>query len=131
MLQVAKIKMSRRIKVETNGETGLELLKLDRSQIPAVTHVDYSARLQSVNGVHNRKYFDLITKFHEKTGVPIIVNTSFTVRGEPIVESPRDAYLCFMRTGIDYLCIGSFLLSKDSQPIKLRNDDWKNDYVLD
>jgi carbamoyltransferase len=131
MLQVAKIKMSRRIKVETNGETGLELLKLDRSQIPAVTHVDYSARLQSVNGVHNRKYFDLITKFHEKTGVPIIVNTSFNVRGEPIVESPRDAYLCFMRTGIDYLCIGSFLLSKDSQPIKLRNDDWKNDYVLD
>ncbi len=131
MLQVAKIKNSRRIKVDLNGESGLELLRLHRSLIPAVTHVDYSARLQSVDGVYNEKYFNLLKSFYEKTGVPLIVNTSFNVRGEPIVESPKDAYLCFMRTEIDFLCIGSYLLSKTSQSRLLENDDWKNRYALD
>lgn len=131
MLQVAKIKQSRRINVELNGESGLDLLRLQRSPIPAVTHVDYSARLQSVDGVYNEKYFDLLKSFYVKTGVPLIVNTSFNVRGEPIVESPKDAYLCFMRTEIDYLSIGSYLLSKTSQSKLLENNDWKSTYALD
>ena len=131
MLQVAKLKDFRRIKIADNGEKGIEKLKLGRSEIPAVTHVDYSARLQSVNGRHNSKYFKLISKFFTDTKVPIIVNTSFNVRGEPIVESPKDAYLCFMRTEMDYLSIGSYLLSKSDQPKLVADKNWREQYALD
>jgi carbamoyltransferase len=91
---------------------GIEKLNIKRSEIPAVTHVDYSARIQTVDGNYNKKYYDLISKFKEKTGCPVIVNTSFNVRGEPIVNTPSDAFNCFMGTGLDYLVIGNCILDK-------------------
>jgi carbamoyltransferase len=103
----------------------------DRRVIPSVTHVDGSARLQTVSRDENELYYDLIAEFGRQTGVPVIINTSFNVRGEPIVCSPRDAYLCFMRTNIDYLVVGPFLLDKKDQP-PLRDDiDWKKEFELD
>ena len=111
---------------------GLDKLNHVRSSVPAITHVDYSARLQTVSSDGgNKRYHDLISKFFEKTGSPVIINTSFNVRGEPIVCSPEDAYLCFMRTDMDYLVMGNFVLNKIDQP-KLENDeDWRSKYVLD
>ena len=82
---------------------GIDMLNVKRSEIPAVTHVDYSARIQTVTKQNNERYYDLISKFKEKTGCPLIVNTSFNVRGEPIVNSPNDAFNCFMGTELDYL----------------------------
>jgi carbamoyltransferase len=131
MLQVAGLKEQRRIEIVDNGEKGIEKLRLERSEVPAVTHVDYSARLQSVNGKFNQLYFKLISSFFSKTNVPIIVNTSFNVRGEPIVESPKDAYLCFMRTEMDFLSIGSYLLRKSDQPKLAGDNDWREQYALD
>ena len=93
-----------------------------RSDIPAVTHVDYSARVQTVNEKNNKRYYDLISKFKEKTGCPVIVNTSFNVRGEPIVNTPTDAFNCFMGTELDYLVIGNCILDKKKQNPKLRKD---------
>jgi carbamoyltransferase len=98
-------------------------LNIKRSEIPAVTHVDYSARIQTVNKDTNKRYHDLISKFKEKTGCPVIVNTSFNVRGEPIVNTPTDAFNCFMGTELDYLVIGNCILHKDKQ-----NPDLKKDY---
>ncbi len=95
---------------------GFEQLKVKRSEIPAVTHVDYSARIQSVSEDINPRYYKVLKKFDEKYGCPVIINTSFNVRGEPIVCTPQDAYRCFMRTHMDYLIMGDFLLSKDNQP---------------
>ena len=88
----------------------LEKLNVVRSEIPAITHVDYSARIQSVNKITNSRYHQVLTKFNEKYDCPVIVNTSFNVRGEPIVCTPKDAYLCFMRTEMDYLIMGNYLL---------------------
>ena len=99
--------------------------------IPAVTHVDNSARLQTVTRAEAPLYYDLIREFERLTGVPIVINTSFNVRGEPIVCTPRDAYLCFMRTNMDQLVLGHHLLDKKQQP-PLRNDvDWRSLYELD
>jgi carbamoyltransferase len=99
--------------------------------IPAVTHVDGSARLQTVSRAQNALYYDLIKKFEEKTGCAVIINTSFNVRGEPIVCTPHDAYLCFMRTEMDYLVVGSFILDK-KQMQPLREDiNWRDVYQLD
>ena len=110
---------------------GLKKLNIIRSEIPAVTHVDYSARIQSVNKDTNPLYHTMITKFYEKYNCPVIVNTSFNVRGEPIVCTPKDAYLCFMRTEMDYLIMGNFLLDKLNQ-IPLDNDsDWETEFQLD
>jgi carbamoyltransferase len=103
----------------------------DKRTIPAVTHVDGSARLQTVTREQNRLYYDLIAKFDELTGVPIIINTSFNVRGEPIVCSPQDAYLCFMRTNMDRLVVGSFFLQKQDQPPLREDVDWRTLYELD
>ena len=86
---------------------GIDKLNIKRSDIPAVTHVDYSARIQTVTETNNKKYYDLISRFKEKTGCPVIVNTSFNVRGEPIVNTPTDAFNCFMGTELDYLIIGN------------------------
>ena len=99
--------------------------------IPSVTHVDNSARLQTVTRAENPLYYDLIAEFEKRTGVPIVINTSFNVRGEPIVCTPHDAYLCFMRTNMDHLVLGHHVLDKKEQP-PLRDDvDWRSLYELD
>ncbi len=120
MLFVSKVNEAHHIKIENEQKDlfGIDLLALPRSTIPAVTHVDYSARIQTVHSETNPKYYKLIKEFHAITGCPVIVNTSFNVRGEPIVYSPQNAYECFMSTEMDYLVIGSFLLSKTQQPQK-------------
>ena len=109
---------------------GIEKLNIKRSEIPAVTHVDYSARIQTVNKDTNPKYHKLISEFNKKTGCPIVVNTSFNVRGEPIVHSPEDAFKCFMGTEIDVLAIGNCFLKKEKQNMKLK-DNYQNKYELD
>jgi carbamoyltransferase len=99
--------------------------------IPSVTHVDHSARIQSVNRDQNPLYYDLIREFDRRTGVPVIINTSFNVRGEPIVCSPEDAYRCFMRTHMDYLVLGPYLLDKKNQPPFKEEKDWRDEFQLD
>ena len=108
-----------------------ERVKLLRSTLPAITHVDYSTRLQSVNRSTNARYYDLIKAFEEQTGCGLIINTSFNVRGEPIVCTPSDAYACFMRTDIDYLALGPFLLNKSEQSKWSENEDWREAFALD
>jgi carbamoyltransferase len=109
---------------------GIDKLNIKRSEIPAVTHVDYSARIQTVTKNTNNRYYDLISKFKEKTGCPVIVNTSFNVRGEPIVNSPTDAFNCFMGTGLDYLIIGNCILDKSKQNTNFKKD-YKKNFELD
>jgi carbamoyltransferase len=106
-------------------------LRAKRSTIPAVTHVDYSARIQTVNKDTNRFYYDIISAFKKKTGCAVVVNTSFNVRGEPIVGSPRDAYRCFRRTQMDYLLIGEYLLDKKKQKTLKEATDWRQKFKLD
>ncbi len=133
MLLVADVKANRRIKMTEEQEKlfGIEKLNILRSDIPAVTHIDYSARIQTVSAETNKPFYDLIKKFDEKTGCAVIVNTSFNVRGEPIVCTPQDAYRCFMRTDMDYLVLGNFIIDKSKQP-ELKNDsDWKKEFELD
>lgn len=133
MLLVADVKKDKQRKLndEELNLWGIEKLNTIRSEIPAVTHVDYSARIQTVNKNDNPLYHSLISKFYEKTGCPVIVNTSFNVRGEPIVESPLDAYKCFMRTEMDVLVLGNYILYKENQP-EFHNDiDWRQKYELD
>ena len=124
MLLVAEVNSN--IKIEMSNEQkklfGIDKLNIKRSKIPAVTHVDYSARIQTVNRETNKPYYDLILKFKEKTGCPIIVNTSFNVRGEPIVNSPTDAFNCFMGTELDYLVIGNCFLDKKKQSYDLKKN---------
>jgi carbamoyltransferase len=102
-----------------------------RSSVPAVTHVDYSARLQTVSRAANPRYWKLIKAFADIGGCPLIVNTSFNVRGEPMVCTPEDAYRCFMRTEMDYLIMGDCLLSKAAQPPWPEENNWREQYVLD
>ena len=109
---------------------GIDKLNIKRSLIPAVTHVDYSARVQTVSIKTNKKYYDLISKFKEKTGCPVLVNTSFNVRGEPIVSTPTDAFNCFMGTELDYLVIGDCVLDKKKQNLKLKKD-YTREFELD
>ena len=109
---------------------GIDKLNIKRSEIPAVTHVDYSARIQTVTKNTNIRYYDLISKFKQKTGCPVIVNTSFNVRGEPIVSSPKDAFNCFMGTELDYLVIGNCILDKNNQDPSLKKD-YTNEFELD
>lgn len=133
MLLVANVLPERRIPIseEQSRLWGIEKLNVKRSDIPAVTHVDYSARIQTINEKDHQKYYKLLHKFKELTGCSVIINTSFNVRGEPIVCSPRDAYLCFMRTEMDILVLEDCLLYKEEQP-PLNNDvDWRSQYGLD
>ena len=132
MLLVAKIKSKKKIEMteEQKKLFGIEKLNIKRSEIPAVTHVDYSARIQTVNKNTNKRYHDLISKFKEKTGCPVIVNTSFNVRGEPIVNTPTDAFNCFMGTELDYLVIGNCVLHKDKQNLDLKKD-YSKEFELD
>lgn len=133
MLLVASVKKERRYELTEEQKTyfGIDKLNVVRSEIPAVTHVDYSARIQTVHKETNPKYHELISRFKEKTGCPMIVNTSFNVRGEPIICSPKDAYTCFMRTEMDYLVLENFLLDKNKQPKVLHEIDWKREFELD
>ena len=132
MLLVASINSDKQIKMtdEQKKLFGIEKLNIKRSEIPAVTHVDYSARIQTVNKKTNKIYYDLISKFKEKTGCPVLVNTSFNVRGEPIVNSPTDAFNCFMGTELDYLVIGNCILDKKKQNLSLKKD-YKKEFELD
>jgi carbamoyltransferase len=133
MLLTADVKKERRILMtnEDHKKWGIEKLNVVRSDIPAITHVDYSARLQTVHKETNPRYHKLISKFEEKTGCAVIINTSFNVRGEPIVCSPKDAYKCFMRTDMDYLVLGNYILSKEDQKPLENDSDWKKEFVLD
>ncbi len=133
MLLVADVKKEKQIPMteEQKALWGIEKLNILRSEVPAITHVDYSARIQSVSKETNPRYYNLIKKFFEKTGCPILVNTSFNVRGEPIVCSPNDAYTCFMRTDIDVLVLNNYLLVKEEQPPFQENKDWRKEFVLD
>ncbi len=133
MLLVADVKKGKQLKMSEVQESyfGLEKLNVIRSEIPAITHVDYSARIQSVNKITNPRYHKMITKFYEKYGCPVIVNTSFNVRGEPIVCTPKDAYICFMRTEMDFLILNNFLLNKADQKSLENDSDWKIEFELD
>ncbi|MEK7630453.1 MAG: carbamoyltransferase [Patescibacteria group bacterium] len=133
MLLVAAIAKKHRHTTTPDQESlfGLAKLKVSHSDIPAVTHVDWSARVQTVHRDTNPAYYDLIKAFEIETGCPVIINTSFNVRGEPIVASPEDAYRCFMRTGMDYLVLENFLLAKQDQPKLVEQEDWKKTYELD
>ena len=132
MLLVADINPNKKIEITIEQEKlfGIDKLNIKRSEIPAVTHVDYSARVQTVTKNTNNRYYDLISKFKEKTGCPIIVNTSFNVRGEPIVNTPADAFNCFMGTELDYLVIGDCILDKNKQDKNLKKD-YKSEFELD
>ena len=124
MLMVADINPKKKIEMTESQKKlfGIDKLNIKRSAIPAVTHVDYSARIQTVNRDTNAKYYDLISKFKEKTSCPVIINTSFNVRGEPIVHSPTDAFNCFMGTDLDYLVIGNSILDKKKQNPELKKN---------
>ena len=132
MLLVADIRSEKKIEMtaDENKLFGIEKLNIKRSEIPAVTHIDYSARIQTVTKKNNSRYYDLIAKFKEKTGCPLIVNTSFNVRGEPIVNSPTDAFNCFMGTELDILVIGNFFLEKNKQDSLLKKD-YSTNFELD
>jgi carbamoyltransferase len=112
-------------------KTGLAKLDVSRSQIPAVTHVDYTARIQTVHADTNPRFHSLISHFAERTGCPLLINTSFNVRGEPLVASPEDAYRCFMRTEMDYLVMENIILDKAEQPRAKQDDSWKQEFELD
>jgi carbamoyltransferase len=133
MLLVAPVKKSRQIPMDPSAERlwGIDKLNVIRSDIPAVTHIDYSARIQTVSRDTSPDYYDLIHEFECLTGCAVLVNTSFNVRGEPIVCSPADAYRCFMRTHIDYLVLGSFLLAKEGQPEWKESGNWQAEFQLD
>ena len=132
MLLVANINSKKKIQMsdEQKNLFGIEKLNVKRSEIPAVTHVDYSARIQSVNKNTNKRYHDLISKFKKKTNCPVLVNTSFNVRGEPIVNTPTDAFNCFMGTELDYLVIGNCILDKNKQDQNLKKD-YTKEFELD
>jgi carbamoyltransferase len=133
MLLVAPLKEERRIPIPEGQKHlwGIEKLNLTRSDVPAITHVDYSARVQTVGPEFNPNYYDLLRAFERLTGCPLVVNTSFNVRGEPIVCSPNDAYTCFMRTAMDYLVLWPFLLDKKTQPEWKEEEDWRSMLELD
>jgi carbamoyltransferase len=133
MLLVAPVRkeIRREMTEEEQKYFGLDKLHVVRSSIPAITHIDYSARIQTVDGEYNSLYYKMIKKFDEKYGCPVIINTSFNVRGEPIVCTPEDAYLCFMRTNMDYLLLENFLLEKKGQKPLEKDIDWLKEFELD
>ena len=132
MLLVSEINPEKKIEMteEQKKLFGIDKLNIKRSEIPAVTHVDYSARIQTVKKETNKRYYDLILKFKDKTGCPLIINTSFNVRGEPIVNTPTDAFNCFMGTELDYLVIGNCILDKSKQDSNLIKD-YSKEFELD
>ncbi|MFL6712259.1 MAG: carbamoyltransferase C-terminal domain-containing protein, partial [Sulfurifustis sp.] len=133
MLLVAPVKASHRIEMTTEQQKlfGIEKLNVPRSTIPAITHVDYSARVQTVHASTHPVFHALIDEFLRRTGCGVLVNTSFNVRGEPIVNTPQDAYRCFMRTEMDYLVVDNYLLAKTDQPRQEKDISWQREYELD
>tara|TARA_B100000965_G_C19268348_1_gene616138 strand:- start:160 stop:666 length:507 start_codon:yes stop_codon:yes gene_type:complete len=133
MLIVAPLKkdLCKEMNDEQKKLFGIEKLNIPRSSLPAITHVDYSARVQTVNKQTNPRYHQLISEFKKKTGCSSIVNTSFNVRGEPIVCTPQDAYRCFMRTEMDVLVLQNQILLKSEQPKIDKEEDWKQEFELD
>jgi carbamoyltransferase len=133
MLLVAGVAPDKRRRMTADEEKlfGIEKLNVARSAVPAVTHVDYSARIQTVRRDANPLYWDIINAFYQLTGCPVIVNTSFNVRGEPIVCTPEDSYRCFMRTEMDALALENFVLLKDEQPAFDDAGDWRKEFALD
>jgi carbamoyltransferase len=133
MLLVAQVKkeICQEMDEKQKSLFGIEKLNITRSTIPAITHVDYSARIQTVHQKTNPRFYGLIKKFEEKTGSAVVINTSFNVRGEPIVYSPQDSYKCFMRTEMDVLTIENFILYKEEQPDFSDKEDWQKTYELD
>jgi carbamoyltransferase len=133
MLLVADVAESRRRKM-TEAELalwGIDKLKVKRSEIPAVTHVDYSARIQTVRRETSPLYWEIINAFYRQTGCPLVVNTSFNIRGEPIVCTPDDSYRCFMRTEMDFLVLETCVHDKQQQPAFTDNENWQNKFKLD
>jgi len=132
MLLVSNVEEKKCIEMDSNQKKlfGINQLNVKRSEIPAVTHVDYSARIQTVHQETNPKYYNLLLHFKKGTGCPVIVNTSFNVRGEPIVNTPEDAFNCFMGTELDALAIGNCYLEKKDQVVSSKTD-YKNKYQLD
>jgi carbamoyltransferase len=133
MLMVAPVAPAHRLPMTAEQERlfGIDKLKVPRSEVPAITHVDYSARLQTVHADTNPRFHRLISTFRDRTGCPMLVNTSFNVRGEPIVATPADAYRCFMRTEMDALVLEHCLLLKSAQPAVERDDSWQQEFELD
>ncbi len=130
MLLVAPVKKELWL-AENKERSGLAMINSPRSTVPAITHVDQSARIQTVNSEDNPRYHALITHFYELTGSPVIINTSFNVRGEPIVCTPEEAFICFMRTDMDHLVLGNYILNKSEQDALADDVDWKKQYELD
>ena len=133
MLLVAPVRTAHRLEIPADYASWdmYKRLYLQRSDIPAVTHVDFSARVQTVHQETNPRYWELINAFYKRTGCPLLINTSFNVRGEPIVRTPEDAYQCFMRTEMDALVIGDFLFDKAAQPPWSERENWRQCYELD
>lgn len=133
MLLVAQVRKDKQLKMtaEQHGLFGIDKLNVSRSKIPAVTHVNYSARVQTVHKKTNPRYHLLLSQFEEKTGVPVLINTSFNVRGEPIVCTPEDSYRCFMRSEMDILVIDNFILYKQEQPNYEDSSQWQKEFELD
>ena len=133
MLLVAPVKKELCIDMTDKEKNlfGIDKLNIPRSTLPAITHVDYSARDQTVNSRTNPRYYNLIKAFKNLTGCPLLVNTSFNVRGEPIVCSPEDAYKCFMRTEMDILVLQNQILLKKDQPKQYKDDKWGKIFELD
>ena len=133
MLMVAGVRQDKRIPIteEQKNLFGIDLLNIPRSQIPAITHVDYSARIQTVHKNTNKRYYDLISEFEKETQCPVLINTSFNVRGEPIVCTPEQAYLCFMRTEMDTLVLENFVIDKNDQKPLKDDKSWKEEFELD
>ena len=133
MLLVAPVRQERRVKMTPEQEKlfGIAKLNVPRSDVPAITHVDYSARIQTVAKDQHPVFYSLLQAFYRKTGCAVIVNTSYNVRGEPIVCTPQDAFTCFMRTEMDCLAIGGFVLLKEDQPKWQDNEDWRKKFELD
>ncbi|MGB5442160.1 MAG: carbamoyltransferase [Gammaproteobacteria bacterium] len=133
MLIVAPVKEELRVPMtdEQNKLFGIDKINLKRSSIPAVTHVDYSARVQTVHRETNPRFYEVLEQFKQRTGCSVLVNTSFNVRGEPIVATPEDAYRCFMRTEMDYLVVENFLMAKTDQPAVEKDDSWMQEFELD
>ncbi len=133
MLIVAPVRDEKRKAMTEDQEKlfGIDKLNVARSELPAITHVDYSARIQTIHPDTNPRFYNLISQFEKRTRCPVLINTSFNVRGEPIVYKPEDAYRCFMRTEMDYLVMENVILSKSDQPQQERDDSWKEEFELD
>jgi carbamoyltransferase len=133
MLLVAPIVEKRRLPFDPKHEGlwGIDLLNIPRSDVPAITHIDYSARVQTVHQETNPRYHKLLSAFERKTGCAVVVNTSFNVRGEPIVCTPEEAYRCFMRTKMDVLILENYVLLKTEQQALENDSDWKTEFALD